>query len=61
MKKMTKLFALALLAGAMVSCSTEDTASSTPNGKVAVPQPACPGNQQSYPLPDQSNPLPHHR
>ena len=36
MKKMTKLFALALLAGAMVSCSTEDTASSTPNGKVAV-------------------------
>ena len=36
MKKMTKLFALALLAGAMVSCSTEDTASTTPNGKVAV-------------------------
>ena len=26
MKKMTKFFALALLAGAMVSCSTEDTA-----------------------------------
>ena len=36
MKKMTKFFALALLAGAMVSCSTEDTASTTPNGKVAV-------------------------
>ena len=36
MKKMTKLFALALLAGAMVSCNTEDTASTTPNGKVAV-------------------------
>ena len=36
MKKMTKLFALALLAGAMVSCSTEDTAPSTQNGKVAV-------------------------
>ena len=36
MKKMTKLFALALLAGAMISCSTDDTASSTPNGKVAV-------------------------
>ena len=36
MKKMTKLFALALLAGAMVSCSTEDTASTTPNNKVAV-------------------------
>ncbi len=33
---MTKLFALALLAGAMVSCSTEDTAPSTQNGKVAV-------------------------
>ena len=33
---MTKLFALALLAGAMISCSTDDTASSTPNGKVAV-------------------------
>ena len=36
MKKMTKFFALALLAGAMVSCSTEDTAPSTQNGKVAV-------------------------
>ena len=36
MKKMTKLFALALLAGAMVSCSTEDTAPTTANGKVAV-------------------------
>ena len=36
MKKMTKLFALALLAGAMISCSTDDAASSTPNGKVAV-------------------------
>ena len=36
MKKMTKLFALALLAGAMVSCNTEDTASTTANGKVAV-------------------------
>ena len=36
MKKMTKLFALALLAGAMISCSTDDTASSMPNGKVAV-------------------------
>ena len=36
MKKMTKLFALALLAGAMVSCTTEDTASTTANGKVAV-------------------------
>ena len=36
MKKMTKLFVLALLAGAMVSCNTEDTASTTPNGKVAV-------------------------
>ena len=33
---MTKLFALALLAGAMISCSTDDTASSTPNSKVAV-------------------------
>ena len=33
---MTKLFALALLAGAMVSCNTEDTASTTANGKVAV-------------------------
>ena len=33
---MTKLFALALLAGAMISCSTDDAASSTPNGKVAV-------------------------
>ena len=36
MKKMTKLFALALLAGAMVSCSTEDTAPSVQNDKVAV-------------------------
>ena len=36
MKKMTKLFVLALLAGAMVSCNTEDTASTTANGKVAV-------------------------
>ena len=36
MKKMIKFFALALLAGAMVSCNTEDTASTTPNGKVAV-------------------------
>lgn len=36
MKKMTKLFVLALLAGAMVSCSTEDTAPSTQNDKVAV-------------------------
>ena len=36
MKKMTKLFVLALLAGAMVSCNTEDTASTTQNGKVAV-------------------------
>lgn len=36
MQKMTKLFALALLAGAMVSCSTEDTAPSTQNDKVAV-------------------------
>ena len=36
MKKMTKLFVLALLAGAKVSCNTEDTASTTPNGKVAV-------------------------
>ena len=36
MKKMTKFFALALLAGAMVSCSTEDIAPSTQNGKVAV-------------------------
>ena len=36
MKKMTKFFALVLLAGAMVSCNTEDTASTTPNGKVAV-------------------------
>ena len=36
MKKMIKFFALALLAGAMVSCSTEDTASTTANGKVAV-------------------------
>ena len=36
MKKMIKFFALALLAGAMVSCSTEDTAPSTQNDKVAV-------------------------
>ena len=36
MKKMTKLFVLALLAGAMVSCSTEDIAPSTQNDKVAV-------------------------
>ncbi|RHN89607.1 fimbrillin family protein [Prevotella sp. AM23-5] len=36
MKKMTKLFVLVLLAGAMVSCNTEDTASTTANGKVAV-------------------------
>ena len=36
MKKMTKLFSLALLAGAMVSCSTEDTAPSTQNDKVVV-------------------------
>ena len=36
MKKMTKFFALALLAGAMVSCSTEDTAPSNQNDKVAV-------------------------
>ena len=36
MKKMTKFFALALLAGAMVSCSTEDIAPSTQNDKVAV-------------------------
>ena len=36
MKKMTKFFALALLAGAMVSCSTEDTAPSTQNDKVVV-------------------------
>ena len=36
MKKMTKFFTLALLAGAMVSCSTEDTAPSTQNEKVAV-------------------------
>ena len=36
MKKMTKFFALALLAGAMVSCSTEDAAPSTQNDKVAV-------------------------
>ena len=33
---MTKFFALVLLAGAMVSCNTEDTASTTANGKVAV-------------------------
>ena len=36
MKKMKKLLALALLTGAMVSCSTEDTAPSTQNDKVAV-------------------------
>ena len=36
MKTMTKFLALALLAGAMVSCSTEDTAPSTQNDKVAV-------------------------
>ena len=36
MKKMTKFFTLALLAGAMVSCSTEDTAPSVQNDKVAV-------------------------
>ena len=36
MKKMIKFFALALLAGAMVSCNTEDTTSTTANGKVAV-------------------------
>ena len=36
MKKMTKFFAFALLAGAMVSCSTEDIAPSTQNDKVAV-------------------------
>mgnify|MGYP002521038908 FL=1 len=36
MKKMTKFFALALLAGAMVSCSTDDTTPSTQNSKVAV-------------------------
>ena len=36
MKKMTKFLALALLVGAMVSCSTEDTAPSTQNDKVAV-------------------------
>ena len=36
MKKMTKFFALALLAGAMVACSTEDTAPSVQNDKVAV-------------------------
>ena len=36
MKKMTKFCALALLAGAMVSCSTEDIAPSTQNDKVAV-------------------------
>lgn len=29
MKKMTKFFALALVAGAMFSCSTEDIAPST--------------------------------
>lgn len=33
---MTKFFALALLTGAMVSCSTEDTAPSVQNDKVAV-------------------------
>lgn len=36
MKTMTKFLSLALLAGAMVSCSTEDTAPSTQNDKVAV-------------------------
>ena len=36
MKKMTKFFALALLAGAMVSCSTEDIAPSIQDDKVAV-------------------------
>ncbi len=36
MKKMTKFFALALLASAMVSCSTDDTTSSTQSDKVAV-------------------------
>lgn len=36
MKKMTMFFAIALLAGAMVSCSTDDTTPSTQNGKVAV-------------------------
>lgn len=34
MKKMTKFFALALLAGAMVSCSTEDTAPSTQRKRI---------------------------
>jgi len=36
MKKMTKLFALALIAGAMVSCSTDDTTPATYNDQVAV-------------------------
>ena len=36
MKKMTKFFALALLAGAMVSCSSEDATPSTPTDKVAA-------------------------
>ena len=36
MKTMTKFLALPLLVGAMVSCSTEDTAPSTQNDKVAV-------------------------
>ncbi len=36
MKKMTKFFALALLASAMISCSTDDTTSSTQSDKVAV-------------------------
>lgn len=36
MKKMTKFFVLALMAGAMVSCSTDDTTPSTQNSKVAV-------------------------
>ena len=41
MKKMTKFFTLALLAGAMVSCSTEDTAPSTQNDKAAVQFSGC--------------------
>lgn len=36
MKKTTTLFALALLAGAMTSCSTDETAPATYNGEVAV-------------------------
>ncbi len=36
MKKITKFFALALLAGAMVSCSSEDATPSTPTDKVAA-------------------------